>query len=449
MQQDSQIQEFTAPDVHLAVHRKPACHVEYHVSLGSRFLKEAKTEAAKRVRKQVSLPGFRKGKVPEELIIKNYPKEVEKETLGILANQAWKESDKLAHVPLLHRDSKVSYQIKNRTEESIEFVLSFETEPLIPHVDPKDFHLEQVPRPEIDKVKIDEMIRQTRLFFASWGNITDRPAQEGDFVLLDVDDIETTPATKVFSRVRFEVADTAMAAWMKAAVIGMRAGESKEAVSVADPNLPEEERAAFPDKRVRIELFAIENPTMPELNEAFAQSLGITTTPEEAAKDIEAAIERILNQQADAYVMEKNREQAATFLLTHYPFDLPPSLIEKEASFRLSQLFRDPAFKSHWDALSTEERKNLAKSLYEQSDKAVRLFYLCRQLLDDAHVDISPQRLAQRPQNMLETLFNQQGHGQENLPHEVQQAEAYARLLLEEAQHYLIEKARSKHQDKG
>lgn len=192
MQQDSQPQEFTAPDIHLTVHRKPACYVEYHVTLGAHFLKQAKEEAAKKVKKQISLPGFRKGKVPEELVIKNYPQEVEKESTSVLANLAWKESDQLAHVPLLHRDSKVSYQIKNKQEDAIELVLTFETEPLIPHVDPAAFQLQEVPRPVIDKVKIDEMVRQTRLFFAPWEQITDRPVQEGDFVLLDVDDVETT-----------------------------------------------------------------------------------------------------------------------------------------------------------------------------------------------------------------------------------------------------------------
>ena len=48
-------------------------------------------------------------------------------------------------------------------------------------------------RPEVNEEKVEETIRQVQLFFAEWKHITDRPVQEGDFVLLDVDVIEEDP----------------------------------------------------------------------------------------------------------------------------------------------------------------------------------------------------------------------------------------------------------------
>ncbi len=443
MQQADQSRELTGPNIHLIVTRKPVCHIEYQVALGQALIEQATAQAIKKVRKYVSLPGFRKGKVPEALVLKNYFKEVDKETQEILAQLAWQESDKLAHEPLLQKDTKVSYQVKSRSPEKAEFVLSFETEPLVPVVDIDAFQLQDVPRPEIDGVKIDEMIRQTRLFFAEWVPITERAIEEGDFVLLDVEDLEQNPPQKVFSHTRFEVTDRSMAGWMKSALLGMVTGSSKEVVSLPDPDVKEEEKAAFPEKKVRITVITIEQPKLPDMDEAFAKKLGVNS-PEE----IEGAVARILNQQADAHVMEKWKEQVAHFLLTQYPFELPATLIEKEASFRLSQLFKDASFRAHWDSLQMQGRQDVARALYEQSDKAVRLFYICRKLLADAKISVSPQHLPKHPHNPLETLLNSPEAGHQELPHELQQAEAYARLLLEEAEQYLIGRARDKLQIK-
>ena len=66
---------------------------------------------------------------------------------------------------------------------------------------------------------------------------------------------------------------------------------------------------------------------------SFAKKLGVTTVDE-----MRKNITDLLNKQADAHVMEAQREQVNEFLLTQYPFDLPVTLIEKETQFRFRQL---------------------------------------------------------------------------------------------------------------
>ena len=86
--------------------------------------------------------------------------------------------------------------------------------------------------------KVSETIRQVQLFFATWKNIEDRPVQEGDFVLLDVEDLETDPPTSVFSNTRFEVTEKSMAQWMRDLVLGKSAGATVEGISVPDESKP-------------------------------------------------------------------------------------------------------------------------------------------------------------------------------------------------------------------
>ncbi len=191
--------------VRFTVHHKPSCIVEFDIEGLEPLVKSAHKKAIRVIAKEVSLPGFRKGKAPDEMILKNFPQEVDKEWQQEIANIAFQECHKLSTIPVLHRDAKITYKMKSHSPSGALLVLSFETEPKIPHVDPKLIQLKPVKRPEVSDDKIEETIRQVQLFFAQWHHVKDRPVQEGDFVLLDVDVIEETPATPLFSHTRFEV----------------------------------------------------------------------------------------------------------------------------------------------------------------------------------------------------------------------------------------------------
>jgi trigger factor len=208
-------------------------------------------------------------------------------------------------------------------------------------------------------------------------------------------------------------------------------------VSVPDADLKQEEKEAFKPQKVRIVIKSIDQAKLPEVNEEFLKKLGVGSQEE-----LKANIEKLLNKQADAHVKEKQREHVNEFLLTQYPFDLPTTLIEKETQFRMKQLSGDPSFLKYWRSLKEEDKKKAIDSIYFQSEKAVRMFYLCRKLLSDAKISISPQDLPQPPSTPLEALLNPDQMLQYHQQPEVKHAEALSRLVLEKAEDYVIENAR-------
>ena len=266
--------------------------------------------------------------------------------------------------------------------------------------------------------------------------ITDRPVKEGDFVLLDVDVIEEEPAARLFANTRFEVTPKSMAEWMRKLVIGMNSAEQKEGVSVPDEDAKAEDKAQLKPKKVRITFKAIENATVPPIDEEFAKKLGVDTL-----EDLRKSLLQHLNKQADAHVQEKLREQLNEILLNQFPFDLPSSLIEKETQFRMKQLLEDTHFQKEWQAMKDEERKKMVESVYTQSEKAVRLFYLCRKVIADAKLTITAADMPKAPTNALEALMTPQPNFHAHEHSEVRQAETYSRLVLEKAEDYLISHA--------
>jgi len=390
--------------------------------------------AVRAVSKEVTLPGFRKGRAPDLLILKNFSKEVEKQWEQELATLAFNESEKLADIPRLEADTKISFNCKScDVEKGGHIQLTFETEPLIPEIDPKAITLKEIKPALVDEEKIDEMIRQSRFFFAEWTQITDRPAQEGDFVLLDVDTVEEHGLSNIFSKTRFEITEKSMATWMRKLVIGLPSGESIEGLSVAEETASDEEKATFQPKRVMVHLVAIETAALPPLDDAFAEKLGCTTVAQ-----MRENISVLLKSQAEKHVQEALRNQINQYLLTEVRIDLPRTLIEKEVNFRMQQLFQDPEFEPYWKGLPLEEKKKNLEMITAQSTKAVSLFYTCRHILEKEKIPVSLEDVPQANQSMLEMFLAPQRPRPQN---QVQRAETLSRLILEKAQDFLISHA--------
>jgi trigger factor len=427
--------EFSNDTLKVKAHFKPNCKIELEVHAAPSIVKEAHRKAIKIVGKEVTLPGFRKGKAPENLVEKNYSKQIEGEWGKCIADLVFRDAIQLVKIPLLNNDPKISYNMKSHsiTEGSL-LILFFETEPTIPSIDPKDIVLKSVERPAVNEDKVQETLRQLQFFFAEW-NKMDRPIQENDFVILDVDVIEEKPYHKLFADVRFEVTDRSMAKWMKDLILGRASGETLEGVSIPDKDASKQDQDLTP-KKVRVVIKQIEEAVLPELNDTFAHHLGATSVDK-----MSADVEKLLNQKADAHVQEKLREDVSEVMLSTYKFEVPMSLIDREVRFRMEQLLQDQEYLQHWNSMTPEAKKRTVAAIAEQSEKAVRMFYLCRKILADAKITISPKDLPKAPESPLGMLLGERRDFNPQEKTEVHQAEAFSRLLLEKAEDFVISHA--------
>jgi len=421
--------EFKNDEVHVKIHRKDNCKVELDVHASSSLIQKARQKAVKAVGKEVVLPGFRKGKAPEEMIERKYGSQIEKETQKQLADLAYVEAQKLAKVPLLNNNAQISYNPKKHTAEEAELSFTFETEPVIPSVDGAEFEPKPVERAEVGEKQIEEAVRQMRYFFAEWKLVEDRPIQDGDTIMIHLDTIEDGVPQRVFDHVRFEVSKDRMANWMKALVSGAKNGDVLEGVSEADDNATEAEKAEFKPKKVRITILKVEEATLPELNDEFAKKVGA-----ENPEAMRQSITDMLNKQADDKVKSELREQINEFLVDKYAFDLPHSLIETEKKHRLQQLSQNPQFMETWKKMTAEERKKTEKNLEEESAQAVRLFYLSRKIVNDAKISITHKEI----QDEAIATMRSFGEGKmDKIPKEVY-ALALSKIILAKAQDHIL-----------
>ena len=420
--------------VELSVEHKPHCIVEFHVKASPLLTQRAYQNAIKSVAKETTVPGFRKGKAPEEMIKKTFKNQIDKKWEQLIGEEAFAECDRLAKTPVLNQQTRIHFKMKEHSMDGAEMTFQFESEPLIPELDLSSLKLETLNKEPVGEEKLEEIIHRIRTFFAKWEEVNERAAQALDFVTIDLDLIEDDKTSPVFHNTRLEIKAPQMANWMREIVTGMSVGESKEGLSEIDEDASDEDKQNFKPKKVKITLNKIESPILPVVDDEFAQKLLAET-----AEIMRERLMTLLTKQAEDEVRNQYRDQLSTLLLEHAHFEVPGSLLYTEIQHRSKQLFESPSFKKRYQSLSEDEKKEEFKKVEKQAIDALKLFYICRKVLTDNNIRILPSDLTQEIHSPLDAMFADKDLAK------VEKTEAeknllMSRILLSKAQDFLIDK---------
>jgi trigger factor len=401
---ESEVKNFENENISVNVTVRPGCHVKFECTAKAPFVKQAYQEGLNRVRKEVSIPGFRKGKAPDSILVKNYNKAVDGEWKDALLNAAFNQSIVLSsRSPLKAATRSIKSSIKSVTDTSTDAHLEFEFEsvPVAPSIDISLINFNPIDAKAVTDEDVNEKIDQARLSLAQWEDITDRVAAADDFVRLDLEEIKDGQAHQDFTNERFQITPKKMSPWLRELVIGLKVGQSKEGLSQPDEalDLDEESKKQFKPALFKVTLKAIEKPNTPSLDEEFAKRVGVTTV-EEVKNAIRKQLERMYLQEK----YEKEIKQLEETLTSIYSFDLPYTLVKKDS---------DTAVKDHLSKLSPEEIESKRVSIEENAKKSaikhLTLYYLMCQFNDDNKIRVTnddlnrevSKLLQQFPQEML------------------------------------------------
>ena len=417
----------------------PGCVVEYTVDASPSIVSDGKKMAVKSVAKEVSLPGFRKGRAPDSMVLSKFKDAVDQQWDKSIADIAFKECQTLAKTPVTGNDARINFNLKSKSEEKgASLLFTFESEPILPKIECEKIELVNVEPKQITQKELDVTVSNIRSYFAQWKNISNKEVQEGDFCLIDLDLIEKEPHEKVFNKARFEFKKGKMAEWMFEALIGMRAGDKKETVSQPDENANEDDKKQFQQKKVCIQLHTIQQPTYPEVDDNLAQKMG--------AKNLDDMLEKLktlLNKQSQDEARKQLREQVENELLEKYRFDIPKTMLSKEIEFRIKQLVNDPNFKSSAPKMTEEEKKTILKQIETQAERAIRLFYLSRTIVNEHKIKINPSEVNKQINTPLDAMFSGPSNMYSaNQKSQEQKSIATSKLLLEKSEDFIIEKAK-------
>ena len=429
--QYQQTQEYSSDHLRVIADQKPGCRVKLDIQVTPLGTEAAYKKAIKSVNKEVSLPGFRKGKAPENMVVKNYGKYVDQEWQEVLVQTAFKEALELVKLYPLNEKSIQRPQIKKASQsDGAHIIIEYEFNPEVPNVTPSDLHLKHIEKKNITQKEIEDSCQQLRLHYSVWEEITDRPVEENDYVEIDIEDAEN-PGRYICQNTLFEVKEGKMGDWMRNLIVGKNLFESVEGLSERSPNLDPE--AEFKPTKCKITIKKIKKPTIPELDEELAKKTGA-----DSLEDLHTKIKKNLEAEAHSEVRAKLRKQLEKELLDLYPFDVPGSFVQREKKTRLdySRRAMEKAGKNKEEI--NHQLSSMETTLDQEISDSLRLFFLARKIADEKNIMITKDELLH--ELMLE-MYSPSSPFDTSLDPEEARTKVYISLLSRKVQDYLIDRA--------
>ncbi len=273
----------------LTVERLPESQVRLDIAAEESEFAEAVEKAAKKVARDVAIPGFRKGKVPRHMIERMYGREVFLEEAGRLImddlyRQAIEQEDL---TPVGNPNVEITEM------DPIAFTVVV---PVYPTVDPGDWQSVRVESKDaaITEDDVDEVLQRLRKSSSPWVDPAEpRVAQDGDQVTLDLAIFEGDEQFQdPIEDAQFIIGESALFEELKAAVLKLKPGESGEALlSFAEDDQDATEKLRGKSLRYEVTLKEIKERDLLEVDDEFAK----TYAGEESAEALMAEIRKDLH----------------------------------------------------------------------------------------------------------------------------------------------------------
>jgi trigger factor len=398
---------------------EPGCKAHLQVRVKPPQAKKCFKQAIKKINKQISIPGFRKGKAPDEAVLKKYTTYVDQEWKEILLHEALQGGFDLSNILPLKKESLEKPKMEKCShEEGALFSFSYECYPQVPEVSFDSLELPSIAEEPVSQEKIDEVLLQLKKNFADFEPLEDKEIAMGDYVELTIDNLDQDPPSTLAKERRFPVEEGVMAQWMIDLVLGKKKGDIVEGKSAPDDTMTDEEKKNFVGTNVRFTIHGVYKILLAEINDELAKKVGC----ENEVQLMERIQENLQHQAKDAQ-KEKQLEALEEKLLDAYSFDLPQSILHNEEESRLRREIQRLKLKKLSDEEIKNEQKGLEKEVAEQSERSLRLYFLNKQIAKQGNLSLSQQEINQE----IIRYLTQNPQLQEHLDKERSQ-ELYAQL---------------------
>jgi len=280
----------------------------------------------KRLARTVKMDGFRPGKVPLSVVAQRYGYSVHYEVMNDKVGQAFAVAANEANLRVAGQP-KITEK-EGAAEGELAFDAVFEVYPEVKIGDLSEAEIEKIGT-EVTDAAIDrtlDILRKQRRTFAQ--RAQDAAAQDGDRVTVDFEgkiDGEPFEGGKA-EDFAFLVGEGQMLKEFEDAVRGMKVGESKT-FPLAFPADYHGKDVAGKTADFLVTVKKIEASNLPEVNEAFAKSLGIADATVEGLR---ADIRKNLEREVKFRLLARNKQAVMDALVAKAELDLPKSIVQSE-----------------------------------------------------------------------------------------------------------------------
>lgn len=280
----------------------------------------------KKLARTVKMDGFRPGKVPMSVVAQRYGYSVQYEVMNDKVGEAFAAAANEAQLRVAGQPRITEKE--GAPEGELAFDAVFEVYPEVKIGDLAEAEVEKTST-EVTDAAIDrtlDILRKQRRTYAQ--RAADAAVADGDRVTVDFEgkiDGEPFEGGKA-EDFQFMVGEGQMLKEFEEAVRGMKTGESKT-FPLAFPEDYHGKDVAGKTADFMVTVKKVEAANLPEVNEAFAKSLGIADA---SVDGLRADIRKNLEREVKFRLLAKNKQAAMDALVAKSELDLPEAIVKNE-----------------------------------------------------------------------------------------------------------------------
>jgi trigger factor len=270
----------------------------------------------------VKLPGFRKGKIPTQVLVARLGKErIYAEAVDShIGGWFWSAAARNRVRPVT--DPQFEFELPSASDQAWTFAATVEVQPLPDIVDWTTLEVAR-PEAEVPREAIDAEIEALRESVAELAPVEGRPARVGDTVVIDLVDSSGDGQRDTV----VELGSGRLAPGLEQALVGASPGDSREL---------EYSRADGATEPVEVTLREINEKTLPALDDDLARA----SSEFDSLEELRASIEATLREQLDAEIDAAYRMAAVDELVRSSQVQPALALVRTRASDLLTGFVR-------------------------------------------------------------------------------------------------------------
>ena len=373
----------------VTVENKKGLNKDVKVFIDKETMSSYMDEKYEEIKSTVNLKGFRPGKVPKEILKRQFGKAVFSEVLDkVLKDTSTKalEENKIKPAGQPKLDLKTYGE-----DKELEYILSVTELPKIDIKSITDIKFDQY-TVKIDASEADKRIKEIAKNQPNFKEATaDTKAKEGDLVVLDYNATVEGNSFKGSEGKNTQLTlgkDLFLKDFDKQ-LIGVKKNETKIVEATLPENFPEKELV---NKKAKFEckITSVKNPEDVKIDDEFAKNLG--------AKDLEDLKKLVSNQINDEYKNSLDRLSKNQILKELEKFkvdEIPENLIDEEVKI-LSQ------------GMSEEDAKKSRKNFEEVAKKRIKTGLILNEFGEQNQIKVNEQELQAEIQKQLRMMPGQE-----------------------------------------
>jgi len=326
----------------------PASQIGLEIEIAPEKTKQTYEKVIQNYARQANISGFRKGKVPRQILLQRLGKtRIKAAALEELIQDGIGEAVKQESIEAIGQP-----ELRSSFEELIDnyepgkpltFSAAVDVPPSIDLGDYSGlkFKAEEV---QFDTEQVDKVLDNERQQMATLIPVEGRPAQLGDTAILDFKgflapeegadpeaELEAIPGAEA-TDFQVDLEEDKFIPGFISGIIGMNPGETKE-VDAQFPDPYANEELAGKASKFTVTLKELKEKELPELNDDFAQEVSEFENLSELRNSLEERFKKENEDNAKA----KKQEALLSELIKHATFDLPETMIQQEVDAMLTQ----------------------------------------------------------------------------------------------------------------